>query len=341
MSLMMTRWCEGRVWQADGVGAGAVETGGAGGADPAGSVAGVVADAGAASPPDAAAGSVWYDALPKSTQDVLVRQGWHKGDMADSLRQAAQGYDMASRKLGRDPKDLIAKPGESLDDWLAEHGSLLGVPERPEDYQIAKPAELPKGVEWDEELAKKAAALGHAAKIPPAQMGKMAEMFAGHLAEKMGVVERDLAQAKAEMTAALEKDWGAQKAERVQLATRAFDHIAGEAGIAPEHRQAVTRAMVDALAAGGVAGSAGDVALVKMFAAIGGLMAEDTLRALTQGGGGDPSPMTPQAARMRMDEIKAPGGAWAKAIELGDRTKQAALMDEVARLSQIIAPPKR
>lgn len=333
--MSMTKWAGFEpLWAPDGAGAGAAAADTGGAAAETGAAA-AAAETGAAAQAPAAP---WYDALEPDVRTTLINAGWHKGDPLAAAAAAAKGYDHAQRMLGHGPANLVRKPEPGkLDEWLGANAELLGVPGKPEEYQIAKPADLPKGVDWDEGLAAKAAALGFEAKIPPAQMTRMARLYAEHIGEKMGTVEREIQLANSRMEQELERDWGTQRGERTQLAARAFAHVAEAAGIPAEVRDVVGNMITGNLVKAGVGQAAADAMTIRMFAAIGGMMAEDTFKADALGSGGGGGRMTPQEAEARLAEITAKGGVFAQAREKGDAHAQQKLIDEIATLSKIAA----
>jgi hypothetical protein len=80
---------------------------------------------------------------------------------------------------------MLRVPGDdATPEQLADFRRALGVPEKPEDYGITKPAELPEGVEWDDELVGNFTKFAHETGLPPKQAKAAVEWHAKAMAAK-------------------------------------------------------------------------------------------------------------------------------------------------------------
>jgi len=78
-----------------------------------------------------------------------------------NLEKAFSSKSQAPKKPGAD-----ASP-EDQAKYYADLRKFTGAPEKPEDYGIKAPDNLPEGVEWNAELAGKAAGIAHKYGVPP------------------------------------------------------------------------------------------------------------------------------------------------------------------------------
>lgn len=323
---------------ADGAGAGgggaAAGGGGAGGV--AGGAGGEGAGAGGAAKP-------WLETIPldPALKTVIVNNGFHKrrGDdgqprdatLEEALASTAQAYDSAQRRLGVNPNELMRRPaeGQTVADWLKKHGDVFGIPEKPGDYGV-QPPELPQGVELDQAFLDEALTELHAEGAPKAVVQKAVELYARKIGSMLEQANGEATAARQAMDGELAKDWGAQTEARKALAGRAFQHFAEKAGLDGEAAFGLAKLF---------AREAGDARAIRFFHAIGEAMGEERMP-----GGGAPGgfagAMTPIEANARITAIKAPDGDYARAAAAGDQKKMQELTAEIARLAQIVAPPK-
>ena len=135
---------------------------------------------------------------------------------------AKVAYD-AHREVGaRIPIKTDGKP-ESIAEWRKTHlpniykaGLLEAPPATPEDYGVVKPSELPEGLTWDDDRAKKYAGILHKYGVPK---GIVPELMALHQEALQGAA-RSLKTSKETGIAALKSEFGALYDERTEQAKR-------------------------------------------------------------------------------------------------------------------------
>jgi hypothetical protein len=294
-------------------------------------------------PGGAGAAKPWLETitLDPALKTVIVNNGFHKrrGDdgqprdatLEEALASTTQAYDSAQRRLGVNPAELLRGPaeGQSVADWMKKHGDVFGVPEKPGDYGVELPT-LPEGVTIDQAFLDEALAELHAEGAPKAVVQKAVALYAKKIGSMLEQASGEATAARQAMMGELARDWGAQTEARTALASRAFQHFAEKAGLDGEAASGLAKAF---------ARDAGDARAIRFFAAIGEAMGEERMP-----GGGAPGgfggAMTPVEAQARMATIKAPDGDYARAAAVGDQKKMQELTAEIARLAQIIAPPK-
>jgi len=80
----------------------------------------------------------------------------------ESIDEALKGYVNASQLLGRSIS--LPKDDDKPEDKAKQYDSIyakLGRPEKPDDYKIEKPAELPEGLQWSDEVAAEFKTIAH------------------------------------------------------------------------------------------------------------------------------------------------------------------------------------
>ena len=98
----------------------------------------------------------------------------------DALAPFKSPADLAKSYLHT--KSLVGKKGviipteKSTPEEIAAFRSALGVPEKPEGYQL-KPEKLPEGLSWSDDLAKPFATIAHKHNIPPAAMREIVSEY--------------------------------------------------------------------------------------------------------------------------------------------------------------------
>lgn len=279
---------------------------GAGGADPAPAAGGDPAPAagGAGDPP---APAWWEDKrFEGDARTQLEALGLTTDDPLDAVAKLSQMERAAKKKFGKSVDQLLDRPAEGQDaaEWLRQHGEVFGVPEKPDGYKIDKPEDWAKDQPWDDKLEASARAAGHDLGLSQAQMAGMTSVYAKHIAGLMGSAEAEAGAAGDALRTALQSDWGDQYDAKVSQAQLAASAVADAAGIDGDG----LRSLSDMLA-----GKVGDAQAIKLFAAIGDMMGEDTLQ-LTKGQGNTLG-VTPADARSELQAMMAPGSAYQKAAE--------------------------
>ena len=295
--------------------------------------AAAAADANAAAAAAAAGGGA---AEPKWHEDPRWNEhrGWltTKGGLVDdpleALDKAVRAGAGAEKFLGRGADALMTKPGQgqSLPDWMRANAAIFGLPDAPEKYDIAKP-ELAGGVEWDETLEAEARKIAHENGIAPAALQAMVGLYAKHLGDKVTGINAQLATAKQDMMAQLERDWGAQTPGKVAQAKLAAQSLMAQAGLDADGQREVLSVLAE---------KTGDAGVMRLFATLAGMMGEDTLAGGGAGGGGGGS-TTPAEAYARLAAMDAPDGPYGKAYAANNRAEMARLEPERQALMRLAA----
>jgi hypothetical protein len=158
----------------------------------------------------------WADTLPDTLtveQDgkpVAVRELPFVKETPDLPTFVKRGLD-AHRELGsRIP--LKADTPEAIASWRKDHLPKLvqagilpeGAPATPEEYGITKPADLPEGATWNDELAKSLGAILHKFNVPKAAVPELLALQAATTQQAAQVFKAS----KEEGIAALKKEYG-------------------------------------------------------------------------------------------------------------------------------------
>lgn len=141
-------------------------------------------------------------------------------DKGPNVEALAKSYEVAQRALGRKAQAVVPPNEKSTPEEIAEYRKALGVPDSPEGYKL-KPEQLPEGVTWDENVAKRAAELAHKHNIPAAAMSELMKFDMERAAlmnqAAASMIEQQLESGRAE----LQKVWGDKMPDKVDLAKRA------------------------------------------------------------------------------------------------------------------------
>lgn len=209
--------------------------GGGGSSTPPGGAAPPAAGApggGAAPPPGGSPPSVPPPAA-KSFADTLpedIRAEAAFKDIKD-LDGLARGFHGQAKLLGVPKDQLLKLPGPDADEKaLAEVYTRLGRPESAEKY-VLKPAEGQQFTETDKAFHAAILPAVHAAGLNQRQLDVITGAWNQYAAK---VVEGETARTAAGIeaaSAALKADWGAAFPQRLERASMALDHFAGEAKI--------------------------------------------------------------------------------------------------------------
>jgi len=135
-----------------------------------------------------------------------------------NLEKAFSSKSQAPKKPGAD-----ATP-EDHAKYFSELRKFTGAPEKPEDYGLKAPDKLPEGVEWNAELATKAASIAHKYSVPPEALHELIALnneTVGALVAKSeeaqkAEVEAMVAELNAEWKDAAKDNW--QRANRGAIA---------------------------------------------------------------------------------------------------------------------------
>ena len=304
----------------DGAGAGAGQ--GAGDLPPAG--------AGEGATPPAGAAPKWWEVpdLTAEERQWLTARGLADEDKDKVLIKAIKGHRHAETRLGHKPEDLITRPkeGQNVSEWLAEQREKLGLPDKADGYKIDAPQDWPKEIPWDTDMAAKVRDIAFSQGLPPEAVNAMVGVYAEKVLEMERASAAALQAATETMMADLRKDWGQQTDAKIMQAKLAAGVMAEKAGLSGEALQNLTGVLAD---------KTGDANVLRFFAAIGEMMGDD--KGLGLGAGAGTFTTTPADARQQLAALRAPDGAYAKAVKDNNRAEIARLQPEIERLTKIAA----
>lgn len=185
--------------------------------------------------------------------------------------------------------NAVVIPGEGATEAeVAAFYSKLGRPESPEGYEIKKPAELPEGIQYNEDVDKAFVKFAHDNGLSAKQAQAIHGWYYGLVkngfqleSEKKAQAEASELKARQDSIAKLQADWGAKFNENKEYAVRAFKEFA------KENKDAID--LIENVKVGDV--KLGDhPSFLKLFNAIGTKIFGDKATFDNDGGGGDDTP---------------------------------------------------
>ena len=180
------------------------------------------------------------DSQPVEKPEWLPEKFWRE-DKAD-IEALAKSYQGLEQLLGKKAHSVPVPNEKSTPEEIAAYRKAIGVPESPEGYKL-KPEQLPDGVVWDENVAKRAAELAHKHNIPAAAMNELMkfDMERAALMNQAAaqMIEQQLESGREE----LQRVWGDKTGEKIELARRA----ALTAGVDPSSQGFVDPQVVKAI----------------------------------------------------------------------------------------------
>jgi hypothetical protein len=155
--------------------------------------------------------------------DYIPAKFWDESKGEPKLDQLGASYISLEKAFSS--KREIKKPGtdakpEDIAAYQAEVRKITGAPDKPEGYGLKAPDNLPEGVEWNAELATKAASIAHKYSVPPEALH---ELIALNNENMGGLIAKSAEAQKAqreEMIAGLNAEWKDQAANNWQRAAR-------------------------------------------------------------------------------------------------------------------------
>ena len=170
----------------------------------------------------------------------LPEKFW-RNDKAD-IESLSKSYQGLEQLLGKKANAIVPPSEKSTPEEVAAYRKAIGVPESPEAYNL-KPEQLPEGVTWDDNVAKKAAELAHKHNVPAAAMQEFMK-FDMERAALMNQAAAQMIETQLETgRAELQKVWGDKMPEKIELARRA----AVTAGVDPTSQGFVDPQVVKAI----------------------------------------------------------------------------------------------
>ena len=253
--------------------------------------------------------TVWYDTFKDTEVRDWIRAQNNGIPDPEALGRKALNLEkfIGADKAGRGV--IVPKPDAPKEEWQAFYKKVGGIPEKPEGYILPKdfdPA-ITKAITDDPMFAKFQA---HAHKIGmPAQFfGEVMAWFAAESKAAHEGKDAELLQNTEREVAALKGEWGKEWDKNVEMGRRAAKAFIPHKD-AGELESTLTR----------IEGALGTAQTFKLWASIGAAMGEDTF---IQGAGtGGMGGMTPEAARIRINELKK-DQQWIAAFTAGDSDKR-------------------
>lgn len=192
--------------------------------------------------------------------------------------EPAKFYEKADALIKAE-KDMLVVPGEkATEEQRAAFYGKLGRPETADKYSITKPTDLPEGIQYSPDVEKAFKLIAHESGLSDGQAGKLYGWYYGLV--KAGHAQ----QAKAEKDATdaavnvLKDEWkGDAFKTNTELAARAFKKFGGET---PEIAKFIEETKVNGLPLGN------HPMFLKVFAAIGKVISEDSMNVGDRGGAG-------------------------------------------------------
>ncbi len=323
--LIKNMWLKEILRAPDGGGDGG-DGGGDGGDDAAAAAAAAAAAGGDGG--DGGDGKQWWDgdAFKQEDRDFLTKKGLTIEDRDEVFQKTLKGWQGAERRLGKPAESMMDRPaeGQTSAEFMRANAEMFGLPEAADGYEIEKP-EMPEGVEWDSEFESAAREIAFEEGVSPAALNRFTKAYADKVGGLMTSADNDLQASNKEMMSSLETDWGQQTGAKIAMAQRAAQAIGEKAGLDTEGLQSLSMAMKPKI---------GDAGIIKMFAAIGDMMGEDTLIA---NAGSTNLGSTPAEARAELAAMNAPDGAFGKASATGNKAEMARLKPQRDALYKIAA----
>lgn len=167
----------------------------------------------------------WRDSLP---DDLKGNASLEKFETVEGL---AKSYTNLEKMLGAD-KVPVPKEGdnEALERWY----KAGGWPEQPEGYKFEKPADIPEGMVYDQDIDNRLTGILHEAKLDPRQAHsvreKLIELVSEGTVENVNASKAQADAVEAERKTAeesLRKEWGNAFDERAKIAGRAMNELWG------------------------------------------------------------------------------------------------------------------
>ena len=177
---------------------------------------------------------------PVEKPEWLPEKFWRE-DKAD-VEALSKSYQGLEQLLGKKANSVPVPNEKSTPEEVAAYRKANGVPDSPEGYKL-KPEQMPEGVTWDDNVAKRAAELAHKHNIPAAAMGELMK-FDMERAALMNQAAATMIEAQLESgREELQRVWGDKMPEKIELARRA----AVTAGVDPASQGFVDPQVVKAI----------------------------------------------------------------------------------------------
>jgi hypothetical protein len=244
---------------------------------------------------DDAGTSDWVASLTPELRNLVDAKGYK------TPADVVQAYAHAQRAIGA---EKIPLPKDGVWDEIAR--AKLGIPKVADGYKVARP-ELPAGMPYDEALEKAALPIAHKLGLTPHQVQGLIDFYAGHQSQSVQTMLRGQQEEQTHAIGQLQQEWGGSYDTKVSQAARAARHFGGQG-------------LIDFL---NQSGAGNNPALVRAFAKVGAMMAEDTLKT----GKAHGFALSPDEARREANKLMA-----APAYTNRDHPEHGSIVEQVQQL---------
>ena len=156
--------------------------------------------------------------------DFLQEKFWDAKEGKPKYDQLAIAYNNLEKAF-TSKKAAPTRPGDDATPeqkaaYYQELRKITGAPEKVEDYGLKAPDNLPEGVEWNAELATKAASIAHKYGVPPEALNELVALNNENMA---GLVSKSAEMQKAqfdELINGMNSKWGGDSTNNWQRASR-------------------------------------------------------------------------------------------------------------------------
>jgi len=211
----------------------------------------------------------WTDALAEDLRSNPVFEK-HKLGEGEALvgvpPSLIKSHVEQQRLIGRDK--IPVPPEEATDEDWNEVWSRLGRPEKPEEYELKPPEDLPEQVQVSDELIGEYKGEAYKLGILPKQAQGLLTWFLGANAKLIEDSDKQRDDFQKQTEANLRKEWGKAYDEKVKSSASTFLHFADQMG---EEKAGELKALMDETGLGD------HPLLVGFFAKIGELIGEDVI----------------------------------------------------------------
>jgi hypothetical protein len=180
----------------------------------------------------------------------LPEKFWNKDSGKAEFDKLAISYTNLE-KMAMGKKAAPTKPGsdatpEQIQQYYADLRKITGAPEKPEDYGLKAPEKMPEGVEWNADLAGKAAAIAHKYGMPPEALHELIALNNDNMSSLVSKSQEAYAANVQQMIDGLNKEWGESAKNNWQRANRGaialgIDTSTSDLGNNPEFIKAMVR----------------------------------------------------------------------------------------------------
>lgn len=193
----------------------------------------------------------FLETIGKVHPDLAPTFGKYKTE-AELFKGIANLATLAGKKT-----EGIRVPGpDAKPDEIAEFRKALGVPDTVEGYEIAKPEELPEGVQWSEDTIKEFAGLLHKHNVPPAVAKDLVALDIQRRAAEVQQFKTEEAAHIESQRQALRDEYKAELPQKLAMAARAANLI----GLPTDHYALADATVIKALV--NLAGKVGEDMMV-------------------------------------------------------------------------------